>query len=56
MLAKASLFEKPLIVSKGSYREEIIIKYGLGIAIEQHSITECASAIIQLTDTKDTTQ
>jgi glycosyltransferase involved in cell wall biosynthesis len=53
LLAKASLFKKPLIVSKGSYMEEIIIKYKLGIAIEQHSITECVSAIIQLTDNKD---
>jgi glycosyltransferase involved in cell wall biosynthesis len=56
MLAKASLFKKPLIVSKGSYMEEIIIKYKLGIAIEQSSRTECASAIIQLTNNKDAVQ
>jgi glycosyltransferase involved in cell wall biosynthesis len=56
MLAKASLFKKPLIVSKNSYMEEVIIKYKLGIAIEQSSITECASAIMQLTNNKDIDQ
>jgi glycosyltransferase involved in cell wall biosynthesis len=56
MLAKASLFKKPLIVSKDSYMEEIVIKYKLGIAIEQSSVTECASAIIHLTNNKDIAQ
>jgi glycosyltransferase involved in cell wall biosynthesis len=56
LLAKASLFKKPLIVSKDSYMEEIINKYKLGIAIEQHSITECASAIMQLADNKNIIQ
>jgi glycosyltransferase involved in cell wall biosynthesis len=56
MLAKASLFKKPMIVSKGSYMEEIAVKYKLGIAIEQNSITECASAIIQLSNDRSITQ
>ena len=45
MFAKASLFKKPLIVSKGFYMEEIILKYDFGIAINQNSAKECADAI-----------
>ena len=48
MFAKASLFEKPLIVSKGYYMEEVIKKYALGIAILQDSVKECMEAIIGL--------
>lgn len=45
MFAKASLFEKPLIVSKGFYMEEVVRRYGFGIAIDQDSVHECADAI-----------
>lgn len=48
MFAKASLFVKPLIVSKGYYMEEVVKKYSLGIAIQQDSVKECMEAIMRL--------
>lgn len=45
MLAKSSLFKKPLIVSKGAYMEEIVNKYSLGLAIDPNSVEECMDAI-----------
>ena len=48
MFAKASLFAKPLIVSKGYYMEEVIKKYSLGVAIRQDSVNECIDAVVNL--------
>lgn len=48
MFAKASLYKKPLIVSKGYYMEEVLSKYNLGESIEQRSAQECAKAIKNL--------
>lgn len=48
MFAKAALFEKPVIVSKGYYMEEVIKHYSIGIAIQQDSEIECINAILYL--------
>ncbi len=52
MFAKSALFKKPIIVSKGSYMEECMDKYHLGISIDQHSPQECAIGIKSLTRDK----
>ncbi|MDH6534234.1 glycosyltransferase family 1 protein [Parabacteroides sp. 52] len=49
MLAKASLFRKPLIVNKGYYMEKIVRKYNLGLAIDPDNPEACAQAIRTLT-------
>lgn len=50
MLAKACLYKKNIITSKGFYMEEIISKYKLGISINQNSSKECAEAILKLSN------
>ncbi len=50
MLAKAALFKKPLIVSKGFYMEQVVDKYNLGFLIDQDSPEECAMIIKQYYD------
>ncbi|MGM9760207.1 MAG: hypothetical protein ACI30I_08875, partial [Parabacteroides sp.] len=45
MFAKASLFRKPVIVSKGYYMEEIVQHYQIGRVIGQDSVTDCMEAI-----------
>jgi len=48
MLAKASMFKKPIIVSKGYYMEKIVDRYNIGISIDQESPIECSLAIEEL--------
>jgi glycosyltransferase involved in cell wall biosynthesis len=48
MLTKASLFKKPIVVSKGFYMEKIVRKYRIGLAIDQDSPDQCADAIEKL--------
>ncbi len=48
MLAKAALFNKPIIVSKGYYMDRIVTNYRMGLSIDSCSAKECADAIEQL--------
>lgn len=45
LITKAAIFEKPLIVSKGFYMEEVAENYKIGISIEQENVKECVDAI-----------
>jgi hypothetical protein len=48
MIGKAVYFNKPILVSSGYLMQEIIEKYNLGIAVNQNSDIEIASAIESL--------
>ena len=48
MLAKASLFERPLLVSKGYYMEEVVSKYKIGYAVDHNDAKSCAEMILQI--------
>lgn len=48
MLAKSSLFRKPIIVSKGAYMDEIVKKYKMGKSIHADSSEDCMMAIIDI--------
>lgn len=45
MLAKATIFKKPLIVSAGYYMEAIVEKYGMGYVIDQDSASDACCVI-----------
>jgi hypothetical protein len=48
LLTKAALFEKPVLVSDAYCMGERVKKYGLGLAIDESSVSECQAALRQL--------
>lgn len=48
MFAKSAFFQKPVIVSKGYYMEEIVQHYRTGIAIQSNDPQACMEAICEL--------
>lgn len=48
MLAKSSLFKKPIIVSKDTYMEEIVERYKMGESIRPNSSEDCMIAIFDI--------
>ncbi len=50
LLTKASLFKKPVIVTKGALLEERVRKYQIGVSIEQNNFEEGIRAIELLLD------
>lgn len=45
IMSKAAGFKKPIIVSSGFYMEEQVLKYNLGLSIQENDSTACAQAI-----------
>ena len=52
ILAKAALFKKPVIVSKGHCMEERVNAFRMGESIEYGNVTQCVEAISRLLDTE----
>ncbi|MFH0909890.1 MAG: glycosyltransferase [Planctomycetota bacterium] len=48
ILAKAALFEKPVIVSRGYCMEERLRRFGLGLSIPEGDVEACKNAIRKL--------
>lgn len=45
LLAKAALFKKPVVVSRGYYMEELVRRYHLGAAIDEGDASQCVQAL-----------
>lgn len=45
LLAKAALFEKPVVVSRGHYMDEQVRRYHLGAVIDEGDATQCVQAL-----------
>lgn len=49
LLTKAALFHKPLLVSDAALMGERVRAYGMGLAINEHRVEDCVTALHQLT-------